>query len=167
MTHGSGRLMLSHMSVRHPKPSTTRSAAVSASYARYPYHLLWRGELVAAFGSRTLLPEPLVAPVFTLVDGISHDVDFVRWVGRSLPGKRARDFTLYAMDGDVKPACCYEIDAGWVAVTHQWHPARRAGYAAYYHLLTLHYDQYSRRIEVRKPPSHSVHRVARNPSLQR
>lgn len=134
------------MSVRDLKPMSMPGSVVPAGYARYPYHLTWCGRLVAAFGSRSMLPEPQMMSVFTFIDGVSHDVDFVRWVSRSLPGERARDFTLYVFDAGLRLSSCYVIDEGWVAITHQWHPSRRPRSAVYYHLLTLHYQHYARHV---------------------
>ncbi len=136
---------------------TMPGGTVPAGYARYPYHLAWCGRLVAAFGDRSMLPEPELMPVFTFVDGISHDADFVRWVSRSLPGERARDFTLYVFDAELRLSSCYAIDEGWVAITHQWHPPRRPRRAIYYHLLTLHYQRCARQVGARTASLQSMY----------
>lgn len=136
--------------------------AAPTAYARYPYQLAWRGRLVAAFGGRSQLPEPHLAPVFTFVDGISHDLDFTRWVSRSLPGARARDFTLHVFDARLRLASSYAIDDGWVAITHQWHPPRRPRWPVYYHLLTLHYQNVSRQLNVAR-----LHSIRRNAPRER
>lgn len=145
---------------------TLPAQALPASYARYPYHLAWGNRLVAAFGNRSMLPEPLVMPAFTFIDGISHDVDFVRWVGRSLPGHRARDFTLYVFDAQLQLTSSYAIDCGWVAITHQWHPPRRSRWAVHYHLLTLHYQHCARQSEVGAFSLHAMYPRGRKAAVR-
>lgn len=142
-------------------------SAVPAGYARYPYHLTWRGRLVAAFGERSMLPQPELLSVFTFLDGISHDADFVHWVSCSLPGDRARDFTLYVFDAELRLSSCYAIDAGWVAITHQWHPPRRPRCAVYYHLLTLHYQRCARQVDAPRAASlQAVYRKTRGQPIR-